>query len=66
MTGNQDSAGKQNPVWRAFWVKIIEMNTRKIDRLEEAQEPDGSESASGAAEQVSISRQEEKSEPKSL
>jgi len=35
MIGNHDSAGKQNPAWRAFWVKICEMNARAADPCRE-------------------------------
>lgn len=30
MTENQDLVGKQNAAWRAFWVKIRELNAREM------------------------------------
>lgn len=35
MIGNQESAYKQNAAWRAFWIKIRELNARETDRCRE-------------------------------
>ena len=48
MIGNQDSAGKQNPAWRAFWVKIRELDARETGSRKEAREDNHLEPTSAA------------------